>query len=140
MILLEAGASTTIPCYSEEYKVNSRKAPAIDYTCDGNPIDTLFLSIFEGELLQEEDIDREKIGPDYSIDKFIGQSFVNMTWLMSQYNLIHVEEPDDQVYNFKGVCRRTYWRKKSAAELAKIREKSFSLQVAGQEPQSQHYW
>ena len=51
---------------------------------------------------------------------------------MSQYNLIHAEKPDDNVFNFKGHCRRTYWRKKSAAELAKIREKSFALQVAGE--------
>lgn len=50
MILLEAGASTTIPCYSETHSVNSRKTPAIDYLCDGNPIDTLYLGIFEGEM------------------------------------------------------------------------------------------
>lgn len=25
---------------------------------------------------------------------FIGQPFINMDWLMSQYNLVHVNEPD----------------------------------------------
>lgn len=48
MILVEAGASTTVPCYSETLKINERKAPPIDHTCDGNPIDTLYLGIFEG--------------------------------------------------------------------------------------------
>lgn len=50
MILLEAGASTTVPCYSETHRVNTRKVPKIDHLCDGNPIDTLYLAIFEGEL------------------------------------------------------------------------------------------
>ena len=67
MVLVEAGASTTMPCYSEEHKVNSRKAPIIDYECDGNPIDMLYLCMFEGELLQEEDINREEVGTDYRI-------------------------------------------------------------------------
>ena len=41
MLLVEAGASTTLPAYDskQEFKVN--------YTCDGNPIDTLVLSVVE---------------------------------------------------------------------------------------------
>ena len=49
-ILVEAGASTTVPCYSETQAVNARKTPRIDHKCDGNPIDTLYLAIFEGQL------------------------------------------------------------------------------------------
>ena len=71
MILLEAGASTTTPTYSETHQVNSRKAPAIDYLCDGNPIDSLYLSIFEGEILE---------GTDTS---WVGQPFLHMDWLTS---------------------------------------------------------
>lgn len=55
-----------------------------------------------------------------------------MDWLLSQYNLIHTgEEPVKDVYNFKGVCRQTFWRKKSAKELAKLREKTLGLIIAG---------
>ena len=50
-----------------------------------------------------------------------------MDWLLSQYNLIHVNEADKNVYNFHGVCLRTWWRKKSAKELAKLREKTLGI-------------
>jgi hypothetical protein len=39
LILVEAGASTTLPAYDseQEFKIN--------YSCDGNPVDTLVLSL-----------------------------------------------------------------------------------------------
>jgi len=86
MILLEAGASTTIPCYSETHRVNTRKVPPIDYLCDGNPIDTLYLSIFEGQIMDDNTED----DPENS---YIGQPFANLNWIRSQYNLVHAEDP-----------------------------------------------
>ena len=54
MLLIESGSSTTVPCYSETLNVASKKAPLIDYKCDGNPIDTIFLSVFEGQLIPDD--------------------------------------------------------------------------------------
>lgn len=77
MILLEAGASTTVPCYSETHNLSTRKAPPIDFTCDGNPIDTLYLSIFEGSL---HDIGNDQ-APENADTSYIGGPFINMHWL-----------------------------------------------------------
>jgi hypothetical protein len=74
-VFIENGASTTIPCYSETYNVNSSKAPPIDWTCDGNPIDTLMLSIFSGTLTEKS-------------NACVGLPFLNYKWLLSQYNLV----------------------------------------------------
>ena len=126
MILIEAGCSTTVPCYSETHNLGNRKSPAIDFKCDGNPIDTLYLAIFDGKLPGDSSDETSETG-------FIGNPFVNLDWLMSQYNLIHVNEPDTEVYNFLGTCTRTFWRKKSAKELQKLREKSFGLRQINHE-------
>lgn len=131
MILVEAGASTTVPGYSQTHKVNSRKTPMIDHKCDGNPIDTLYLAIFEGELMES--------GSNGG-DGHIGQPFLQMDWLVSQYNLVHSGEPSRDVYNFNGVCRQTVWKKKSSKELAKIREKTLGLMLAGEDAQSKDNW
>ena len=53
MILVECGSSTVVPCYSETHQVSTRKSPPIDYICDGNPIDTLVLSLFIGKMVDE---------------------------------------------------------------------------------------
>lgn len=105
--------------------MNSRKTPKIDHKCDGNPIDTLYLAIFEGEL---QDIDDSEGGHGY-----IGQPFLHLDWLTSQYNLVFAGKPSTDVYNFDGVCRQTIWKKKSAKELAKIREKTLGLMLAGED-------
>ena len=77
MILVEAGASTTVPCYSETHKLATKKAPAIDFTCDGNPIDTLYLSIFEGSLHDYA----SDLAPEDQDTSYIGNPFLNMHWL-----------------------------------------------------------
>ena len=56
LILVEAGASTVVPCYSETHRINTRKKPELDYICDGNPIDTLLLTIYDGKLTDEQSI------------------------------------------------------------------------------------
>lgn len=55
MILIECGPSTTIPCYSKTHNIakESLDRAALDYKCDGNPIDTLVLSMFVGSLSTE---------------------------------------------------------------------------------------
>lgn len=50
LLLIENGPSTAAPCFSETHDMQTRQAPSIDFTCDGNPIDTLYLAIFEGKL------------------------------------------------------------------------------------------
>lgn len=70
MFLIEAGASTTVPCYSKTVKVDGRRPPEINYTCDGNPIDFLCLSIFTGKLPP-------------SAQSSIGSPFLNVDWLQS---------------------------------------------------------
>lgn len=68
MILVEAGAQTTVPCYSETHKVNKKllNHEAIDHKCDGNPIDTLVLSLFVGNLTSQN---------------CVGKPFLNLNWL-----------------------------------------------------------
>jgi hypothetical protein len=68
MILIECGPTTTIPTYSERHQVSkARLSPdALDYECDGNPIDTLLLTMFNGELLDRG---------------CVGKPFLNMAWL-----------------------------------------------------------
>jgi len=100
MILVEAGASTVVPCYSESHRVSTRKVPKIDYLCDGNPIDTIYLAIYEGDLYEGVNSEGEA-----EPSPFIGQPFLNMSWLLSQYNLLEVGEPIKDVANFDGVCR-----------------------------------
>eukprot|EP00353_Schmidingerella_taraikaensis_P018231 CAMPEP_0185615030 /NCGR_PEP_ID=MMETSP0436-20130131/34142_1 /TAXON_ID=626734 ORGANISM="Favella taraikaensis, Strain Fe Narragansett Bay" /NCGR_SAMPLE_ID=MMETSP0436 /ASSEMBLY_ACC=CAM_ASM_000390 /LENGTH=80 /DNA_ID=CAMNT_0028250371 /DNA_START=732 /DNA_END=974 /DNA_ORIENTATION=+ len=63
-----------------------------------------------------------------------------MDWLMSQYNLVHACEPDGAVYNFEGSCSRTFWRKKSAKELAKLKEKSLGLRLVEHESEKWRKW
>lgn len=69
-ILIECGTSTTIPCYSESVVVNSAKQPKIDFICDGNPIDTLVLSLFVGKLTERSMTS-------------VGKPFLNLKWLAS---------------------------------------------------------
>ena len=71
LILVECGSSTAVPCYSETHQINTRKPPPIDFTCDGNPIDTLVLSLFIGQMADEQSL------------KSIGQPFLNLEWLES---------------------------------------------------------
>ena len=129
-ILVEAGASTTLPCYSETHILSKRMAPAIDFICDGNPIDTLYLSVFEGDLM---------VGAEGEAN-YIGHPFLHFDWLLSQYNLVHVSEPETVLYNFNGVCRKTFWRKKTAKELAKLREKSLGLRQVNPCSDSWRQW
>ena len=74
--------------------------PNIDFKCDGNPIDTLVLSMFMGKI------------PEENID-VIGQPFLNLTWLESQYNMVHSTEPTVDINNFEGQMSTTFWYKKS---------------------------
>lgn len=46
---------------------------------------------------------------------------------------------DKDVFNFNGVCQRTWWRKKSVKELARLRDKTIGIQLAGEEPKSWEY-
>jgi hypothetical protein len=68
MVLVEAGPSTTVPAYSKTYPVSKQQVSkeALDHVCDGNPIDTLVLSMFVGSLTNPS---------------CIGAPFLNMTWL-----------------------------------------------------------
>ena len=69
-ILVECGPSTTVPAYSESVKVNHAKQPIIDFKCDGNPIDTLVLSMFMGNMTAET-------------NPSVGTPFLNIEWLTS---------------------------------------------------------
>lgn len=111
MILVECGPSTTIPAYSETHQVSKAKVQpeVIDHICDGNPIDTLVLSMFVGTLKDS---------------RCLGYPFLNRQWLDSQYNLVATAEDAQKCEDFNGHLLVTVWRKKSLAELEKIRGKS----------------
>ena len=79
-------------------------------TCDGNPIDTLLLSVFSGKLTE-------------SSKQCIGIPFLNYKWLVSQYKCVEMTVPFDVTANFEGKMRTTIWHKKSLAQLEKEREK-----------------
>ena len=108
-----------MPCYSETHEVSKGVLPqsAVDFKCDGNPIDTLVLSLFVGNLSSEN-------------QTCIGKPFLNLNWLQSQYNLIMTSEDPLQADNFDGNCILTVWRKKSESELQKIRDQTQGLQAA----------
>ena len=75
MILVECGPSTTVPAYSETHQASKLQLSpeALDYKCDGNPIDTLVLSMFVGKLKDKG---------------VLGYPFLNRSWLSSQYNMV----------------------------------------------------
>ena len=100
MILVEAGPSTTVPTYSKTHLVSKEKISkeALDYKCDGNPIDTLVLSMFVGKLVSND---------------CIGAPFLNFSWLLSQYNMVTTAEDPSLCENFDGTCMITVWKKKS---------------------------
>ena len=108
MILVEAGPSTTVPAYSRTHPVSKQQVPqeSLDHVCDGNPIDTLVLSMFVGQLKDQS---------------CVGAPFLNMTWLQSQYNLETTAEDGLPCENFNGQCVITIWKKKSEKELEKLR-------------------
>jgi len=108
MILIEAGPSTSVPAYSKTHTVSKQQVPpeSLDHVCDGNPIDTLVLSMFVGKLVDQS---------------CVGAPFLNMTWLQSHYNLQTSAEDGLPCENFNGQCMITIWKKKSAKELEKLR-------------------
>lgn len=55
-------------------------------------------------------------------DRWVGKPFLNKNWLESQYNLDQVTEEAIPTENFDGYCFLTIWKKKSAAELQKLRD------------------
>ena len=46
----------------------------------------------------------------------------NYDWIKSQYNMIYKSEPDRDAENIDGYYTRTFWKKKSAEELAQNRD------------------
>lgn len=68
LILVECGPSTVVPMYSETHAVSKTplKHEALDYKCDGNPVDTILLSMFMGTLVNPA---------------CLGKPFLNSNWL-----------------------------------------------------------